>query len=101
MDKKIAQAVLERSEGLCENCGGNYMVQLHHRIGGKGKRVECETEQSVIALCWYCHHGDYGIHGRFGRELDLKLKKELEQKYIDLGYSEEKIYKLLGGRFYL
>lgn len=101
MDKKIVQAVLERSGGVCENCGAaDYRVQLHHIIKGRGKRKEHETIDSVILLCWNCHHGTYGVHGREGKELDLKLKRQLQEKYFSQGYTENEVRKLMGGKLY-
>lgn len=100
MNKEIARIVEERSENLCELCEGNYMVQFHHIISGKGKRKECETEQSVIALCWDCHHGDFGVHGMNGHQLELKLKLGLQGKYFDMGKTDDKVRKLMGGKIY-
>lgn len=100
LDKHIAEKVIERSNMLCEVCGGNYMVQLHHIVGGRGRRKVHETEESVIALCWHCHHGDYGIHGKDGKKLNLKLKRDLQNRYFNKGYSEEEVRRLLGGKLY-
>ena len=100
MDKKIVNKVLKRSKGLCEICHSPYMVQLHHVIGGNGKRKQHENEHSVIALCWYCHHGDNGVHGKNGKELDLYLKRKLQEKYFSMGYSEDEVRELMGGKLY-
>ncbi len=99
--KERHKIVAERSQGLCEVCGCNYMVQHHHIIGGLGKRKQCETIYSLIALCWYCHHGDYGVEGNKDRSLDLKLKQDLQRKYEELGLEGEELKYWLGGRFYL
>ena len=77
------------------------MVQHHHIIHGKGKRNQCETVYSLIALCWDCHHGTYGVHGKNGYELDLQLKKNLERTYREMDLTEEEIKYWLGGRYYL
>lgn len=98
--KEIYKIVEERSNGLCELCMGNYMVQKHHIIKGKGKRKQCETEYSVINLCWHCHHGDYGVHGKHGKKLDLLLKIRLEEVYRGMGIGEEDIRALMGGKLY-
>ena len=101
MDKEIVQAVLEWSGGLCEECGvADYMCQLHHIIGGNGKRKQHENEFSLILLCWNCHHGTYGIHGREGKELDLKLKRQLQERYFNQGYTENEVRRLMGGKLY-
>lgn len=101
MDKKIVQAVLERSKGVYEVCGAaDYRVQLHHIIKGRGKRKQQETIESVILLCWNCHHGTYGVHGREGYLLDRKLKLKLQETYFNQGYSTEKVRQMLGGKLY-
>lgn len=100
MNKKIVQAVLERSQGLCEWCGNSEMVQLHHIINGNGKRKQHESVESVIALCWTHHHGTMGVHGREGKELDRTLKIKLQETYKEQGYSEDEIRRMMGGKLY-
>lgn len=99
MDNKIVQAVLERSKGLCEVC---YQPgsELHHIIKGKGKRKEHETIESIILLCWDCHRGTYGVHGREGKKLDLRLKRQLQETYFSQGYTEIEVREMLGGKLY-
>ena len=101
MDKKIAQAVMERSKGLCEVCGAmDYNVQLHHIIGGRGKRKQHESIESVILLCWNCHHSNHGVHGKNGKKLDLRLKGQLQEVYFKQGYSENEVREKMGGKLY-
>ena len=100
MDKQVVRAVLERSQGVCELCGSSDRVQLHHIIGGVGKRRECETVESVIALCHYHHHDTNGVHGKNGAKLSLTLKQKLQKIYLDKGYAENEVRKLLGGKLY-
>lgn len=99
--KERHKKVAERSQGLCEICHSPYIVQHHHIIYGEGKRKQCETVFSLIALCWHCHHGTYGIHGKNGYKLDLQLKQNLERTYREMDLTEEEIKYWLGGRFYL
>lgn len=97
---KIAKEVLEKYNGCCKICGSHHMVQLHHIISGNGKRKQHQNKHSVVPLCWAHHHGTQGVHGREGRELDIALKKELQHKYKDMGYSEEEIRQEMGGKLY-
>lgn len=94
--KQRYKEVDKRSGGLCEVCYSSHMVQNHHIIYGRGKRNQCETVYSIKKLCWDCHHGDYGVHGKYGKGLDNKLKDELEITYQKLGLSEEEINKYMG-----
>ena len=95
--KEIAK---ERSQGRCEICGSRYMVQIHHIVHGRGKRKQCETEESLIAVCWDHHHGDKGVHGRDGHTLDIKLKQRLQKRYEEQGRTEEEVRELMGGKLY-
>lgn len=100
MNKKIVQAVMERSKGLCEVCGSNFKTERHHIVKGRGKRKQHETVESVIALCWHCHYGTYGIHGREGHILDRQLKLKLQETYFNQGYSVEEVRVMMGGKIY-
>ena len=97
--KQIAEIVISESNHQCEVCG-DLGVDLHHLIGGRGKRTQHQNQYSVILLCKECHQGTYGIHGKFGRPLDIDLKLQLQDKYKSLGYTQEQIRKLMGGRIY-
>jgi len=99
MNKEIVKKVKERSGGFCEICG-RPASELHHIVFGSGKRKQCENEHSVVALCWYCHRGKYGVHGKNGRKLDLYLKRRLQDEYFSMGYSEKEVRKLMGGKLY-
>lgn len=98
---KDYQKIIKRCKGRCENCGGmNGEVQMHHIVSGNGKRKQHENIDSIICLCWDCHHGTQGVHGKNGRELNLKLKVKLQETYFKQGYSEEEVRKLMGGKLY-
>lgn len=77
------------------------MVEAHHIIKGRGKRKACETGQSTIMLCYEHHRGTYGVHGKQGHELDMRLKLQLQATYYNMGKGEEEIRKLMGGKLYL
>lgn len=100
MDKKVFEAVKKRSGGLCELCGSNYFVEVHHIVLGNGKRNQHESIESCIDLCWYHHHSKNGVHGMNGHELDLKLKLQLQEKYFSKGYTEDQVRKMMGGKIY-
>lgn len=85
----------------CKICGSTNLVEEHHIIKGRGKRKACETEQSLIMLCWEHHKGTYGVHGKNGSELDMRLKLQLQATYYDMGKGDSEIRKLMGGKLYL
>ena len=100
MNKKVVEEVLERSKGLCELCGSNNQVELHHIVYGSGKRTQLETPESVIALCYEHHRGNHGVHGKHGLYLNTTLKQRLQKLYRSQGFGEDEVRAKLGGRLY-
>lgn len=100
MDKNLVKKLKERSKGLCELCYSPGQ-HFHHIVGGNGKRKQHERIESLIYLCWDCHFGTEGIHGRDGHKLDLRLKRDLQDKYKEMGMSEEDIRYWMGGKLYV
>lgn len=86
----------ERANGRCEVCGKPINLQLHHILRRKVK----ENSDNCIMLCYECHEGTNGVHGKYGHALDIKLKKKVQERYFSLGLSEEKVRELMGGRLY-
>lgn len=89
--------VYERANYECELCDrGIGGLQEHHIVkrsqGGK------DNPANRILLCWECHHGTAGIHGRDGHRLDKQLKIGLQKFYEWQG--RENIKELMGQRFY-
>ena len=92
---KTREKVYERAWFKCEICNSISGLQIHHITGRHSHRLE-----NLMLLCWNCHHGTKGVHGKKGRELDLRLKRDLQHHYKDQGYSEDKIRQLMGGKLY-
>ena len=82
----------------CELCGSISGVQRHHIVF----RSSCgkDNEENLIYLCWQHHHGTYGVHGKYGRKLDLELKLGLQKKYFKQGYRECEVRRMMGGKIY-
>lgn len=101
LEYKDYQDIIKRSKGRCEVCGGmNGEVQMHHIISGHGRRKQHENIDSIICLCWNCHHGTNGVHGKNGRELNLKLKAKLQETYFRHGHTEDEVREMMGGKLY-
>lgn len=97
---KLYEEVLKRSNFACEVCGAVGHLEIHHIIGGNGKRKQHESKESLIVLCWDCHQGTYGVHGREGGKLNLKLKRNLQEVYLKQGYPEDEVRVKMGGKLY-
>lgn len=89
---KLRKQVYERSGMLCEVCTGNQGLNVHHIIKRSTWR-ETENIDSLILLCYQCHHNDK-------ENLLKKLKINLQIKYFAMGYTEEQVKILMGDRFY-
>lgn len=96
MDKKVYQEVSKRANGECEVCHRSANLELHHILR---RRVK-ENQFNCIMLCPECHRGTFGIHGREGHELDIKLKKQVQDTYFQQGYKEWEVRKMMGGKLY-
>ena len=79
-------------------CGMTSNLERHHIIPGRGKRKACETEESVIDLCYGCH---VHVHSSKGNEDLMRLKRYLQKKYFEQGLSEEDVRVKMGDRLYL
>ena len=77
----------------CYYCGTTENVELHHCIHGNKENRSLATQYHLlIGVCSNHHRGDNGIHGRYGKEMDLKLQAEAqrawEQRRIRKGKSQ-------------
>lgn len=99
MNKAVYAAVNKRASGRCEVCSQYYgdRLELHHILR---RRVK-ETQDNCIMICPSCHRGTFGIHGKEGHVLDKTLKMHLQRYYEALGYTEDTIRELMGGKLYL
>ena len=63
----------------CYYCGTTEDVELHHCIHGNKKNRNLSTQYHLlIGICSECHRGINGIHGKYGKEKDLKLQAEAQ-----------------------
>lgn len=79
----------------CTICGIYKMCSAHHLVSGRGNRIECENEKSVIRICDDCHKY---LHSSKGQKLNNKLKLKLQKEYFKMGKTEDEVRKLMGGK---
>lgn len=66
----------------CYYCGTTENVELHHCIHGNKQNRNLSTQYHLlIGICSDCHRGINGIHGKYGREKDLKLQAEAQDAW--------------------
>ena len=84
----------------CFICGSNQNIEVHHCIYGTGRRKLSDKYGLVVCLCYSHHRGTFGVHGKNGHELDLKLKQQCQKAWeYQIGTREQFI--MLFGRNYL
>ena len=66
----------------CYYCGTTENVELHHCIHGNKENRKRSTEfHLLIGCCSYHHRSINGIHGKYGKEKDLKLQAEAQEAW--------------------
>ena len=98
MNTKVYQDVCSRADGYCEHCGKWFgeRLELHHIL----RRKIQATKDNCLMLCQNDHRGKAGVHGMLGHNLDIYLKKQLQEFYFNQGNNEDEVRKLMCGRIY-
>ena len=88
------------TERECYITGATNGLHIHHiYLGNPGRRLS-EEYGCWVWLHYLWHNGaSYGVHGRDGHALDLKLKQECQEKFEALHGREE--FMRIFGRNYL
>lgn len=68
--------------GVCSNCGASGIVEKHHVFFKSKARALKNCKLNLVDLCTDCHRGDCGVHGKDGHKLDIKLKRDIQDKLI-------------------
>lgn len=59
----------------CYVCKIASNLEAHHLFFGQANRKLSEKYGLKVPLCYEHHRGTNGVHGKNGRQLDLRLKK--------------------------
>lgn len=63
-------------------CRTPYDIEIHHIFYGKNRK-NSDKDGCIVPLCMYHHRGLTGVHGKKGEELDNKLKKQCQEKWLE------------------
>ena len=77
------------------------LVEEHHIFFGNANRRLSEKDGLKVWLCYEHHRGTYGVHGKNGSELNIKLKQIAEKKWIDTYNKSINEFIKIYGRNYL
>ena len=78
--------------------GSTYNLEEHHIFFGTANRKVSEKNGFKVWLTTEEHRGTYGVHGKFGRDLDIKLKQDAQRKYEET-HTREEFIKLIGKNY--
>ena len=99
MARKVISILQKCELPECYVCGRQDNMELHHIYKGTANRRLSDMYGCVVYLCLPHHMGTYGVHGKYGHDLDMKLKTEC-QKAFEEKYTREKFIEVFG-RSYL
>lgn len=78
--------------------GTTYNLEEHHIFFGTANRKISEKEGFKVWLTPQEHRGTYGVHGKCGRKLDLKLKQDAQKEYEKI-HTREEFISLIGKNY--
>lgn len=82
------ESIIENKK-YCYVCGTQIGLHKHHIMKGIRNRKKSEEDGLWVYLCYNHHEGTNGVHGKNGKELDDKLKRVAEEKWLSL-YNKDK-----------
>ena len=68
----------------CYVCGCTQGIEVHHIIHGTANRKLSDKYGLVVGLCYQHHRGDFGVHGKNGQPLNLKLKIKAQETFTEV-----------------
>lgn len=88
------------SKKICYVCGTENNLHLHHILFGKNRK-KADEDGLTLYLCYEHHEGTYGVHGKNGHELDIRLKKVAEYRWCEFYNKTPEQFMKRYGRNYL
>lgn len=91
------KSIIQKHSNHCFVCQTSKGMPLeeHHIFFGTANRKISEKYGLKVPLCYEHHRGTNGVHGKNGRQLDIKLKKIAQRKYEET-HTREEFIKLIG-----
>jgi hypothetical protein len=67
----------------CYVCKTTYGLEFHHCIFGTGRRKLADEDGLTVWLCSEHHRGTFGVHGKCGNNLNIKLKEVAIKRWCE------------------
>lgn len=74
------KSIIKESKS-CFFCGSERQLERHHCMKAQNRK-RAEQQGLWVWLCMDCHRGTYGVHGKYGHEKDVALKKAAEYAWL-------------------
>lgn len=94
MSKSILQ-----TEKVCYITGATYNLHRHHIYAGSRRKISEAHGFWVYLIAPLHNQSDAGVHGKYGHELDIRLKRECQAAYEKTHSRDEFIWLI--GKSYL
>lgn len=75
-------------------------LEKHHCLHGTANRALADKYGLTVNLCPECHRGKHGVHGKYGKERDLTLKK-VAQRAWEAKYGSRDEFRAVFGKSYI
>lgn len=84
-----------QSERKCYVCDDTVLTHKHHIYEGTANRKKSEQDGCWVYLCFFHHNGsNESVH--FDKKLDMKLKRECQEKWESIYGDREDFIKRFG-----
>lgn len=92
--------IINEDNRQCFICGKRDNLHLHHVMFGKNRK-NADEDGLTLWLCYDHHEGTNGVHGKYGHDLDITLKKIAETQWIKVNNKTEDDFRKRYGKNYL
>lgn len=72
-----------QNEKRCYITGATENLHEHHVYHGPNRKISEKYGLKVYLIGELHNLGDYGVHGKYGHELDLRIKQEVQKKAME------------------
>lgn len=74
-------SILTGKDKYCYVTGRKTGLEKHHIFFGSGMREISDRNGFWVYLTTENHRGTYGVHGKYGHELDMELKRACQRRF--------------------
>lgn len=93
----MKKSILQNSKE-CYVTGSTHDLHLHHIFRGVNRKVSDQNGFYVWLRGDWHNQADYGVHGKNGKDLDLKLKQACQEAF-EKTHSREEFLRLIGRNY--